>query len=81
MGLSWDDGVCVKMAEITGEPLTVIKAIYRGHHAPTPAVLRSMEWFEYDDYEEVSIRRKVKRYLPEQARTPPTTMRSINPLY
>ena len=80
-GLPWEKAACKKMAELTGENLVLIEAVYRGDHAPTKAILTHMGWIKYDTFEIVQVRKEVAYYLPVATHSQSTTNRSINPLY
>ena len=43
---NWERAACERMAELTGEPVSIIEAIHRGQHAPTDAVLSHMGWMK-----------------------------------
>ena len=80
MGLTWEKAACKKMADLTGENIVLIEAVYRGEHTPTKAILNHMGWIKYDDFEVVEVRREVAYYLPVATQSQPTTTRPIYPL-
>ena len=69
MDLPWEEAVCVRMAELTGDTVSMISAIHRGDHIPTKAVLEHMEWMSYETFEIVTERRPVTYYLPRSITT------------
>ncbi len=77
---SWEDAACEKMAEITGENLTIIRGVHRGEHAPTQTLLDHMGWIKYDDFEVREVRVQVERYLPTPIQSVVTTKSPVYPL-
>lgn len=77
MGMSWQDGACKRVAERTGEPVSIIHAVYRGEHDPTKPMLDDMEWFGFESYETVTVRVKVTKYLPKRVQIKSSTIHPI----
>ena len=79
IGLGWTDGACQMVADRTGDDVAIVKAVYRGLHDPTLAILDDMKWIRVKSYKVVPMRVECWKYLSKEVAVKPTP-RLVYPL-